>query len=88
MNYLQTCQNMYMSGPEKSGDYNLFYSISLTHTRTPTQALTHARTHTLTISLLYRHHVGGGTTLNDGVSHQVATLGHHSYQLRYTYKIN
>lgn len=41
-------------------------------------------TRKLTISLLHRYHVGGGTTLNDRVAHQVATLGHHSYQLRHT----
>lgn len=38
----------------------------------------------LTIRLLHRHHVGGGTTLNDGVTQQVATLGHHSHQLKHT----
>lgn len=56
-----------------------YSSVSLSLFRT----YMHARR--LTISLLHRHHVGGGTTLNDGVAHQVATLGHHSHQLRYTY---
>lgn len=61
-------------------------SHSYTHRKSPHRpAVRHQRVRgRLTFGLVHRHHVGGGTSLDDGVAQQVSALDQNPRQLAHT----